>query len=144
MPCGCGYSADERVAMVARDPHRLPILLTIVGTPVWARGPPAADCPADAPGLARPLRRGKESAFRDFVAAVARRYGTIAYAFELWNEPDLEACVAWAGTRQQYKEEILSAATAVKGAGIGHNPSISFPSTSTRPTSRQGSPRSTR
>src|SRR5207237_730063 len=32
-PCGCGYSADERIAMAARDPHRLAVLLTIVGTP---------------------------------------------------------------------------------------------------------------
>ena len=117
-PCGCGYSADERVTMAARDPQRLAVLLTIVGTPAWARGRPAAGCPLDAPDVALPPRRGKESAFRDFVAAVARRYGTIAYAFELWNEPDLEACVAWAGTRQQYREMILSAATAVKSAGI--------------------------
>ena len=116
-PCGCGYSADDRVTLAARDPHRLPILLTIVGTPAWARGRPAPSCPTEVPGVALPPRRGKEAVFGNFVAAVARRYGTIAYAFELWNEPDLDACVAWAGTREQYKDMILSAANAVKTAG---------------------------
>lgn len=119
-PCGCGYSADDRVAMAARDPHRLPIVLTMVGTPEWARGQvaPAANCPTEVTPRALPLRRGEESAYREFVAAAARRYGTTAYAFELWNEPDLGQCLMWAGTRQQYQEQILVAASAVKEAGI--------------------------
>lgn len=118
--CGCGYSADERVAMVAGDPHRLPIVLTILGTPQWARGAaaPAAECPAGVLGRALPLERGKESAYREFVAAAARRYGSLAYAFELWNEPDLRDCLSWAGTRQQYREQILAAAWAVKEAAV--------------------------
>ena len=119
-PCGCGYSADDRVAMAARDPHRLPIVLTILGTPGWARGAaaPAAVCPGEVVGRALPLRGGAESAYRDFVAAAARRYGTVAYAFELWNEPDLALCRSWAGTRQQYRQQILAAAWAVKEAGV--------------------------
>jgi hypothetical protein len=119
-PCGCGYSADERVAMAARDPYHLPIVLTMLGTPAWARGPvpPAAQCPAAVMGRALPLARGEESAFRDFVAAAARHYGTAAYAFELWNEPDLGGCEIWAGTRQQYREQILAASWAVKEAGV--------------------------
>ena len=114
-PCGCGISADERVAMAARQ--GVPILLTLVATPAWARGQASAGCPADTPGRALPLRRGKEAAYRAFVAAAAQRYGDVAYAFELWNEPDLAACRSWAGTREQYKEQILSAAGAVKAAG---------------------------
>jgi hypothetical protein len=66
---------------------------------------------------ALPLRRDKESAYRDFVGKVAARYGDVAYAFELWNEPDLAACRHWAGTREQYKAQILSAATVVKQSG---------------------------
>lgn len=114
-PCGCGYSADERAAMAG---HGVPILLTILGTPAWARGQPMASCPGDTPGRAMPLRRGKEATFAAFAAAVVLRYGTVAYGFELWNEPDLAACVYWAGTPEQYKDQILSAATAVKAAGI--------------------------
>jgi len=117
MPCGCGYSADERVAMVAADPRRVPLFLTIIGTPAWARGRPAPGCPGSAPGIAMPLRHGKEDAYRTFVAAVAQRYGDAAYAFGLWNEPDLDACNAWAGTVQQFKDQILSAATGVKESG---------------------------
>jgi hypothetical protein len=115
MPCGCGYSADERVATAARD--GVPVMLTLVGTPAWARGTREAHCPAETPGRALPLRPDKDGAFRDFVAAVARRYGAVAYAFELWNEPDLAACESWAGTRQQYRQQILSAATVVKASG---------------------------
>lgn len=115
-PCGCGYSADEQVAMAAA--HGFPILLTIAGTPAWARGARAPGCPADSPPGRRPLRRGKDSAFRDFVAAAARRYGDVAYAFELWSEPDLPRCLGWAGTQRQYKEQILVAADAVKAAGV--------------------------
>lgn len=117
-PCGCGYSIDERIAAVAHTTPPLSIVLTIVGTPAWARGQPADFCPRDAPARAFPLRRGKEDAYRDFVSAVARRYGAVAYAFELWNEPDLDGCHAWAGTRQQYQRQILSAATAVKATGV--------------------------
>ena len=115
-PCGCGFSADERVDMVARE--GLPIMLTLVGTPAWARGSPGIECSSPPPGRALPLRRGKTGAFRDFAAEVAMRYGSRAYAFELWNEPDLAACVAWAGTRQQYKEQILGAAAAIKSTGV--------------------------
>jgi hypothetical protein len=96
----------------------LPIVLTLVGTPAWARGEAAAGCPADLPARALPLRAGKELAFREFAVAVARRYGTLAYALELWNEPDLEACVSWAGSRQQYRDQILAAAAAVKSTGV--------------------------
>jgi hypothetical protein len=117
-PCGCGYSADERVAAAAAGSPPLAVVLTIVGTPAWARGERAAQCPSTAPGRALPLRRGKESAFRDFVAAAARRYGSVAYGFELWNEPDLAACQSWAGTRRQYREQILAGAAAVKEAGV--------------------------
>jgi hypothetical protein len=117
-PCGCGYSADELIAAVAGEPHRLPIVLTIVGTPVWARGARAAHCPPDSHERALPLRAGKESAYARFVAAVARRYGGVAYAFELWSEPDLAGCAAWGGTRQQYKAQILAAADAVKATGV--------------------------
>jgi hypothetical protein len=117
-PCGCGYSADDRVAMVAGDPRRLPVLLTLVGTPRWARGERAPRCPARVPGRALPLRPGKESAFRHFAAAAARRYGDVVYAFELWNEPDLAGCLSWAGTAQQFKEQILTAAGAVKRAAV--------------------------
>jgi hypothetical protein len=114
-PCGCGLSADERVDLAAR--HGMPILLTLVGTPPWARGAAAAHCPADTPGRALPLRRDKESAYQAFVAAAARRYGEVAWAFELWNEPDLAACRYWGGTREEYKRQILSAAAAVKASG---------------------------
>ena len=116
-PCGCGWSADERIAQVGAGSESLALVVTIVGTPAWARGALAAHCPADAPDRARPLRRGKESAFRNFVAAVAHRYGSVAYAFELWNEPDLGQCQSWAGTRQEYRDQILSAAAAVKASG---------------------------
>src|SRR5262249_37962246 len=88
-PCGCGYSADERVAMVAAGPSPPALLLTLVGTPAWARGRGRPDCPPDTRGPALPLRSGKEDAFATFAAAVARRYGSVAYAFELWSEPDL-------------------------------------------------------
>jgi hypothetical protein len=114
-PCGCGASADERVGAAAR--RGLPIVLTLVGTPPWARGPRAAHCPPDTPGRALPLRADKASAFRTFAAAAARRYGGVAYAFELWNEPDLALCRYWGGTRQQYKTQILGAARAVKDSG---------------------------
>jgi hypothetical protein len=114
-PCGCGLSADERVDVAAR--HGIPIVLTILGTPAWARGAAAAHCPADTPPRALPLRRDKEAAFQTFVAAAARRYGDVAYAFELWNEPDLAACRYWGGTREQYKAQILPAAGAVKASG---------------------------
>ena len=117
-PCGCGYSADERVQLVARGAAPPAVMLTLVGTPAWARGQPAAGCPAEAPPRALPLRRGKETTFARFAAAVATRYGDVAYAFELWNEPDLAACVSWAGTRQQYKTQILPAAAAVKATGM--------------------------
>ena len=113
--CGCGLSADERVSMAARS--GMSILLTMVGTPTWARGQAGTHCPPDTPGRALPLRRDKESAYRTFVGAVAERYGSVAYAFELWNEPDLAECQSWAGTRQQYKEQILAAAAAVKASG---------------------------
>ena len=115
-PCGCGYSADERVEMIAGA--GLPIMLTLVGTPVWARGRPGIDCSSPPPGRALPLRSEKAGAFREFAARVAMRYGSRAYAFELWNEPDLAACVMWAGTRQQYKEQILSAAAVIKSTGV--------------------------
>jgi hypothetical protein len=114
-PCGCGYSADERVASASR--RDVPILLTIVATPEWARGQAADGCPTDTPPRALPLRRDKETAYRDFVGKVAARYGDVAYAFELWNEPDLAACRHWAGTREQYKAQILTAARAVKESG---------------------------
>jgi hypothetical protein len=117
-PCGCGYSADERVAAAAGGDVPPAVLLTLVGTPAWARGQPAASCPDYAPARARPLRRGKEAAFRDFAAAVASRYGSAAYAFELWNEPDLAGCVGWAGTPEQYKNQILKAARAIKATGV--------------------------
>jgi len=116
-PCGCGYSADERVALAARDGAGPAVMLTLFGTPAWARGAPAPGCPAGAPPYALPLRRGKEAAFRNFVAAAAARYGAMAYAFELWDEPDLAECGAWAGTREEYREEILPAARAVKESG---------------------------
>jgi hypothetical protein len=116
-PCGCGYSADERVAMAA-GAQGWPVMLTIVGTPAWARGAPTPSCQGHALPRALPLRHGKESAFRDFVAAAARRYGDVAYAFALWNEPDLPGCVSWAGTAQQWKQQILSAAQAVKQTGV--------------------------
>jgi hypothetical protein len=64
------------------------------------------------------LRAGKTSAFRHFATKVAERYGDVAYAFELWNEPDLAACRSWAGTIQQYKEQILVAASAIKQTGV--------------------------
>jgi hypothetical protein len=80
-PCGCGLSADERVAMASR--HGLPIVLTLVGTPAWARGPAAPHCPSDTPLRALPLARGKEATFQAFVAAAARRYGDVVSAFEL-------------------------------------------------------------
>lgn len=117
-PCGCGYSADERVAMVAADPRRLPLFLTIIGTPAWARGRAAPGCPSSAPARAMPLKASKEGAYRAFVAAAVQRYGAAAYAFGLWNEPDLAACEAWAGTVQQFKEQILSAATIVKESRV--------------------------
>src|SRR6185436_18635411 len=82
-PCGCGYSQDERVTMARSGSPSLPVLLTIVGTPSWARGSPAEGCPSTVPGRAMPLRPGKETAYASFAAAVARRYGTMAYAFEL-------------------------------------------------------------
>jgi hypothetical protein len=116
-PCGCGYSADERVAMAGGAEPRLPVMLTIAGTPVWARGRAADGCPPGTPGRSLPLAAGIESAYREFVAAVASRYGDAAYAFELWNEPDLPACESWAGTQRQYRKQILSAAAAVKAAG---------------------------
>jgi hypothetical protein len=131
-PCGCGYSADERVAAAAR--RGVPILLTIVSTPEWARGQAAAWCPMDTPPRALPLRRDKESAYRDFVGKVAARYGEAAFAFELWNEPDLDPCRSWAGTREQYKAQILSAATVVKQSravpGLVVAPTLENPSPS--------------
>jgi hypothetical protein len=54
-----------------------PILLTIVATPAWARGQAAEGCPADHAPRALPLRRDKESAYRDFVGKVAARYGDV-------------------------------------------------------------------
>ena len=117
-PCGCGYSADERVAMVAGEPRRLPLLITLVGTPAWARGRAAPHCPRGVPPGALPLRPSKITAFRNFAGAAARRYGGVAYAFGLWNEPDLAGCESWAGTAQQFKEQILAAADAVKREAI--------------------------
>jgi hypothetical protein len=113
-PCGCGYSADERVAMAAG----LPLLITMVGTPAWARGRPADGCGVYTPPRAFPLKPAKAGAFVRFAEAVARRYGSVAYAFELWNEPDLEECFSWAGTIDQFKAQILPAAAAVKRTGV--------------------------
>lgn len=114
-PCGCGFSLDERVAAVAGA--GLPLVLTVHGTPEWARGAASAQCPADTPGHALPLRADRAKAFAEFVGALAARYGGVAFAFELWNEPDLERCREWAGTPEQYKRQILSAAWAVKASG---------------------------
>jgi hypothetical protein len=114
-PCGCGFSLDERVAAITAA--GLPLLLTIHGTPAWARGPAAPWCPAGVPGRAFPVRADRSGAYARFVAAVAARYGEVAFAFELWNEPDLDRCGAWAGTREQYRRQILGAAAAVKASG---------------------------
>jgi hypothetical protein len=115
-PCGCGYSPDELVAAAAGK--GLPVVLTITGTPTWARGARAAHCPPDSHQRALPLRRDKETAYAAFVAQAARRYGDVVYAFELWSEPDLAGCAAWGGTRQEYKAQILAAADAVKATGV--------------------------
>jgi hypothetical protein len=117
-PCGCGFSADERVDLAAGAVDPLPVMLTLIGTPAWARGRATIDCSSPPPGPALPLRHDKTAAFRDFAAKVALRYGSRAYAFELWNEPDLAACRTWAGTPQQYREQILAAAAAIKRTGV--------------------------
>jgi len=129
-PCGCGISPDDMVGTAAAAGFA--IVLDIAGTPAWARGEPAAECPDDVPPPRLPLRRDKAGAFRDFVAAAARRYGDRVYAFELWSEPDLPRCRGWGGTRRQYKEQILSAAAAVKSTGASPGlvvaPSLEEPS----------------
>src|SRR5262245_38990365 len=72
-PCGCGYSADQRVS--AASAGGVPVVLVLVGTPAWARGARAGECPADTPPRAFPLRHGKEDAFAVFAATAAHRYG---------------------------------------------------------------------
>jgi hypothetical protein len=74
----------DRVVSIARN-HGVDIVYTFGKTPRWASSHPDADCNANEPGTCYPPADIRD--WKDFVAAITKRYaGRIDY-WELWNEP---------------------------------------------------------
>jgi hypothetical protein len=119
----CGLSADERIQRInASTPSYLATILTIDSTPDWAGDTWASRCDGDSHAKdSRPLKalcplgQPCSKSWNDFVYAVADRYAAGAFAFELWNEPNL--CKYWSGSADDYKGEILPGAQMVKATG---------------------------
>ncbi|MGI9117679.1 MAG: hypothetical protein ACR2JV_08625 [Gaiellales bacterium] len=85
-------SVDQQFAAIAaakltgRTPEALQVLVSIGGTPDWARSDGGrGGSPGD------PAWAPRRAAFQNFVAAVVTRYGARASAFEIWPDPNVQS-----------------------------------------------------
>jgi hypothetical protein len=80
------FAAIQKIVMPARSPSSLQVLLSISGTPDWARSDGGA---GGSPG--DPAWAPKRAAFQNFVAAVVAKYGSRTAAYEIWPNPNVQA-----------------------------------------------------
>ena len=80
------FAAAQKIVMPLRSPTALQVLVSIGGTPDWARSDGGA---GGSPG--DPAWAPKRAAFQNFVAAVVARYGSRTAAYEIWPSPNVQA-----------------------------------------------------
>lgn len=80
------FAALQRIVLPTRSPSALQVLLSIGGTPEWARSDGGTGGSAGDPAWAP-----RRAAFQNFVAAVVSRYGSRTAAYEIWPNPNAQA-----------------------------------------------------
>ncbi len=110
---------DALVQAASADGIR--VSLTVDGTPCWASSAPSSllrRCAPGRPGAAAAWPPRNPSAYAQFVALLARRYGPRLAAIEIWNEPDEVGQYYFAGPEKprRYAAIVRAAYTAIKRA----------------------------
>ena len=95
------FSTMDKYVVAAKQ-RGLEIIFTINSIPAWANN--SFGCSFWQGGCSNPPASAQY--FYDFALAVAQRYASDAWYWELWNEPDLN--VFWGGSMSQLKTTILT------------------------------------